>query len=447
MKNKILPLLASSLFLCSCNNNSEAIPSNSEGTTNDSSQNSSVSEDEYSWDDDDTLKILMIGNSFSDDTIEYVDRIAKSLGIENVVLGNLFIGGCSLATHESNARNDIGAYEYRFNDGSGWTNTPKMCMSTVILSQNWDYISLQQSSGESGLVETYGSHLKYMIDYVNNLKSENTKLIWNMTWAYKQSTSHTPFENYNKDQMTMYKAIVNAVNKEVIPTNAFDVIIPSGTAIQNGRTSYIGDNFNYYDGYHLSRDLGRYVAGLTLVKQLLNVDIDNIDFVPETINKNAKKVAIESANNAVKNQFEVTQSAFKEEPSIDFSLYNQIDLGLTQFAYWNSTQSTYFNQLIDGSIDKANQYRFHATKRFNKGELPVGSLIVIEEGYKYRPEAWKNEGVQSSRPKEVSTSIVEVSDKWWGDYIYRAFNISSSSGISLQNDDNALTALKIYIPK
>lgn len=133
--------------------------------------------------------------------------------------------------------------------------------------------------------------------------------------------------------MTMYKAIVNAVNKKVIPTNAFDAIIPSGTAIQNGRTSYIGDNFNHYDGYHLSRDLGRYVAGLTLVKQLLNVDIDNIEFAPETINKNAKKVAIESANDAVKNQFEVTQSEYIEEPAIDFSLYNQIDLGLTQFAY------------------------------------------------------------------------------------------------------------------
>ena len=49
-----------------------------------------------------SLKILAIGNSFSVDAMEHLYGIAKDGGVENVLLGNLYIGGCSLATHAKN---------------------------------------------------------------------------------------------------------------------------------------------------------------------------------------------------------------------------------------------------------------------------------------------------------------------------------------------------------
>ena len=65
--------------------------------------------------DDGILKILTIGNSFSDDTMQYVYQIAKDVGYKEVKLGNLFIGGCSLDKHATNAKENKASYEYRIN--------------------------------------------------------------------------------------------------------------------------------------------------------------------------------------------------------------------------------------------------------------------------------------------------------------------------------------------
>ena len=59
----------------------------------------------------------------------------------------------------------------------------------------------------------------------------------------------------------MYNAIVDCV-KDLMKEYHFDILIPSGTAIQNARTSSLGDTFNR-DGYHLKRTYGRYTAACT----------------------------------------------------------------------------------------------------------------------------------------------------------------------------------------
>ena len=44
----------------------------------------------------DTLRILGIGNSFTDDGMMYLPELLEAAGIRNVVLGRLYIAGCSL---------------------------------------------------------------------------------------------------------------------------------------------------------------------------------------------------------------------------------------------------------------------------------------------------------------------------------------------------------------
>lgn len=266
-----------------------------------------ASSTEADWEKDDCLKILTIGNSFSDDSMQYVYQIAKSVGVKQVKLGNLYIGGCSLNTHASNAKEDKGAYEYRTNTQGSWSTVPNYKMSDAIRSENWDYISLQQASGSSGREQTYGD-LPYLIDYVRGL-CPDAKIVWNMTWAYQQNSTHSDFNKYQKNQMVMYNAILAAIEKKVAPETAIYTIIPTGTAIQNARTSYIGDHLTR-DGYHLSLDFGRYVAGLTFVHKLTGLSIADIDYAPSGVDENKRKVAIESATNAVLSPTGVTQSAY-----------------------------------------------------------------------------------------------------------------------------------------
>ena len=62
----------------------------------------------------DSLKILSIGNSFAVDTAKHLPRIALSLGVKNIHVVTLYIGGCSVNRHYSNALENKRAYIARY---------------------------------------------------------------------------------------------------------------------------------------------------------------------------------------------------------------------------------------------------------------------------------------------------------------------------------------------
>jgi len=59
----------------------------------------------------------------------------------------------------------------------------------------------------------------------------------------------------------MYTAIVDA-SKRITELEEISVLIPSGTEIQNARTSSLGDTLTR-DGYHLELTYGRFTAACT----------------------------------------------------------------------------------------------------------------------------------------------------------------------------------------
>ena len=99
-----------------------------------------------------TVRILAIGNSFSQDAVEqYLHELAEAEGISTII-GNMFIGGCSLERHVKNARDNAPAYAYRKigTDGKKREKS-KMSLETVLADEDWDYVSLQQESPFSGM--------------------------------------------------------------------------------------------------------------------------------------------------------------------------------------------------------------------------------------------------------------------------------------------------------
>lgn len=417
--------------------------SNDQGNENDSNdqENENNSNDQEN-EDDGILKILTIGNSFSDDTKKYAYQIAKELGYEQIKLGNLFIGGCSLDKHATNAKGDKAAYRYDVNTSGTWTDTPNYKMSDALKSENWDFVSLQQASAGSGLESTY-SQLEYMIGYVKSFVP-NAKIVWNMTWSYPEGSDNAGFPNYDNDQLGMYESIVSTVKNKVLTKEDIVAIIPNGTAIQNARTSYIGDNLNR-DNCHLSV-LGRYIAGLTFMSVITGKSVENITYKPSDVDADMQKVAIESAMNAIAEPWEVTESEYPAEPAFDLTQYNVLDMDWTEFGYWRSNETKHHEIRTDVS---GTSEKFYASKMFTKEELPVGSVIVLQEGWKYRPEAWKDSNKQTSRPAETTTAMITIDEAWWGDYVNRAFNVSKADGTSLVGvpAEQVEAALIIYVPK
>lgn len=392
----------------------------------------------------DSFNILMVGNSFSDDTIEHVYDICKDLGIE-VNIANLYIGGCNLDTHYQNLTRNNKAYAYRvYNKNTNswnWTNVYNTSIEDAINDYDWDFVSLQQVSGLSGIGYTY-SKLDMIFEEILYLK-EDVNFVWNMTWAYQQNTTHGDFARYEKDQMTMYNKICETVQNNILNNEYVKAIIPNGTSVQNVRTSFIGDTLTR-DGYHLSYDLGRYITGLTLVATMTGQDISKIKFAPNGVSETHRQVVVEAVQNALANPFEVTESSYKEAPSIDLSEHIEIDYHPVVSAFYDSTSTKNYNKVTTSSELAS---KFVASKRFTKEELPIGTILEIKPGYQYRPEGWIGDTVQTSRPSNVSTQFVTIDEAWWGDYTYRAFNISKSPAeVLTSNITEACEAFSIYVP-
>ena len=257
-----------------------------------------------------TIKILAIGNSFSVDTMEYLYGICNDAGIENIVLGNLYIGGCSLDMHWNNIKSGAAAYRYYRNTSGIWTTCTKS-VSDAVLEEDWDYITVQQSSPDSGLPYTYGN-LENILNWLEENKPEGCQIYWHMTWAYQQDFTHPVFTNYKNKQMNMYNAIVDTIRDVVWKQPAIAGVIPCGTTIQNLRTSYLGDTLTR-DGFHLSFDYGRYVTALTWFAELTGGDAEKINWVPENCAYVKEDIAVmrEAVSNAIKDPYMVTESSYK----------------------------------------------------------------------------------------------------------------------------------------
>ena len=69
------------------------------------------------------------------------------------------------------------------------------------------------------------------------------------------------------EQLATYQKIAENVPQILSSYEDIEYLIPTGTAIQNARTSYLGNNLTR-DGHHLSYHEGRYIASLTLINKL-----------------------------------------------------------------------------------------------------------------------------------------------------------------------------------
>lgn len=245
-----------------------------------------------------TLRILAIGNSFSRDAIEQNLHELALAGGDTAIIGNLFIGGCSLERHAGNIRDDRHDYVYRKIGADGKrTERTKVSIADALADDKWDYVSLQQASSFSGLFEKYEPYMPGIMKYVKERTPKKCKIILHQTWAYQNGAVNTGFRYYDRDQLKMYRAIV-AANNRAARTWKIKTVVPSGTAIQNARTSFIGDNMNR-DGYHLDYGHGRFTAACAWYEKLFGKNVTLNTYAPAGMNSEIAAVARRAAHEAV----------------------------------------------------------------------------------------------------------------------------------------------------
>ena len=255
--------------------------------------------------------------------------------------------------------------------------------------------------------------------------------------------------------MTMYNAIVSTYRNVVSKHEQFKGMIPSGTAIQNLRTSYIGDNLTR-DTLHLDYANGRYTAAMTWYARLTGGSTEAVSWVPDAYRHVGWDLEAirEAVNNAIKTPLAVTQSKLTEAPDrlTDAEYFEKLGVDMEDYELlnWQDTVGAFYDSRRHAnmiSTDSISKY-YSCSAFLTYEDIPVGSVIIVDEGYQYRPEGWIDASTtnsSSTRPGNVTTPAVYVTGDWWGDFTIRAFNLSKKPNADMTVADGA--HLRIYVPK
>ena len=231
------------------------------------------------------VRMLLIGNSATDDAMSYVPFIMQNMGVPvDFQIGIAMMSSSTLAMHLSNWENETAAYQFRLYDGGGaWQDFADKSLQWMLDNYTWDIISLQQAQPQK--INTYQPYLNQLINGISAYTENAVKFIWYQTHIYSaQSNGGAPrgdqtIGEYYADEMTACQNIVGA--------SACEYVVPVSTAIQNARSipalKALGDYaqnenndtgngwLNYLDGVHLQEGLPCQIAAYTFVLAFLEI--------------------------------------------------------------------------------------------------------------------------------------------------------------------------------
>lgn len=215
------------------------------------------------------MKILSIGNSFSQDATRYLSRMAAE---NNLVLKtvNLYIGGCSLKTHYYNMLDDSRKYLMEFN---GFSTGFYVTIKEALMSDEWDYVTVQQASPLSYKQESYQPYLNELAAYIKKY-CPHTKILVHQTWAYEDGSERLANHGYATGA-DMFRDIEKAYQQAAQDIQASG-LIPCGKVLQTCLAE--GMETVHRDTFHASLGAGRYALALTWLCYLTGVKPEEVVF-------------------------------------------------------------------------------------------------------------------------------------------------------------------------
>ena len=277
----------------------------------------------YDWIiEDNEIKILFVGNSYSEDATSCAQgsidspllSIIKSMVGENikVTIGVIISGGKGMNWHATKAQNDTSAYYFKTinSETKVWSSSKSMTMKNAFTYTNWDMISLQpysvntstgiESNAYPNETDSKFLHIKdssaYLLDYVHQYAPQAEVYLY-MHWAQTSAIQmNAALSKYNS-MANFFPSILEYQGEKT--GKRFTTLVPVGLSIQNARTTYLSllaynttayadKNLNYTtdaqiglqrDGGHVSFNVGRYIASLTFAEQIIPESLRVLEYI------------------------------------------------------------------------------------------------------------------------------------------------------------------------
>ena len=223
-----------------------------------------------------TVKVLMIGNSFSIYNLREMPNVAAAMG-KKLDLASLYIGGCSLQRHWSNveaAATNAAFRPYRFDrriDGVAVVERGKANIPEALVLDKWDVVTVQQASHFSWQPDTFEPFGGSLVAKIRELAPQ-AKIFVQETWSYPPWDKR--LKKFGFDQAEMYRRL-HAAYASFAGRYGLDVI-PVGTAaefVPNRNALFTAPDF------HFNRE-GVYLQGLAFTARLFGVDVRKCPYRP-----------------------------------------------------------------------------------------------------------------------------------------------------------------------
>lgn len=268
-----------------------------------------------------SLKVLMIGNSFSICVLRQMPACVASVPGLELDLCSMFVGGRPLKDHWRDyqvAATNAAFRPYRINwNYHGDTTSAAPIAKHVVFDKGgtahaniqdllsadrWDVITIQQGSSQSWKAETY-------LPYGENLLKEIRRVAPQARVYVQETWSYTPFDGrlaaWGIDQNEMYDRLHAAYAKFAAQFNL--PIIPTGAAVQDFRRAMpsadgiTGDPCGQPKGkdkFHLNRE-GEYLQACVWMAKLYDFDVTKLTYRPAFLSEERAVQMRKSAMNAI----------------------------------------------------------------------------------------------------------------------------------------------------
>ncbi|MBE6713344.1 MAG: DUF4886 domain-containing protein [Ruminococcaceae bacterium] len=252
-----------------------------------------------------SLKVLCVGNSFARNATKVLYQIAKREGVEEIVLGNLHIGGCPISRHYELSQSGAAEYAYYKNTTGTWEKTENVAMMTALLDEDWDVITITSTPGQEGFPECYVGCLDGLIAFLRaNMTNPDAQIGYHMSWAFPSDSPSSALPKYGGTRRMMYDAIMDTTENHIMKKYDVDFLLPTGTAVENAR-SILGESFCAEDGYHLN-SAGEYVAGYMFFASITGKPLTELKMKSTVVTESSRVVIAKAVNAALHQPFNTT---------------------------------------------------------------------------------------------------------------------------------------------
>ncbi len=279
------------------------------------------------------LKILIIGNSHSNDAFWQLYEVFKAQAPEQeVVLGILYYSGCPIRKHVAFANSGEKVYVYYKNDSGYWQDFADVDMQTALRDQAWDIIMFQPNAERS----EYEKDLRdQLAAFVAKHVHEPYDLYLHKSWVSPNDESlfaadHDPqppagfkeslVQKYGFDPVNHSKVMIQNVTELILDDEMFTKFIGTNAAILHAHyVSGVPQTELWRDYTHLT-DYGRLLAAYTLYSAIMEEEITEVKVSSISANlrhrraqvlgdmevtEEMKQVILAAANYAVENPWTV----------------------------------------------------------------------------------------------------------------------------------------------